>query len=112
MCEGDDVPLVCPPTRPDASDTGGGEGKGAGSPGASPRVVWSGSGNQNSLPLGRSLVWSGEFLLMGTGASRGRKAMRGNGICSLKDRVLPPPLICMGGPRALSIAAGTVLVKM
>lgn len=54
----------------------------------------------------------GEFLLMGTGASRGRKTMRGDGICSLKDHVLPPPLICMGGPRALSIAAGTVLVKM
>ena len=34
--------------------------------------------------------------------------MRGNSICSLKDRVLPAPLIRMGGPRA---AAGTVLVK-
>lgn len=38
--------------------------------------------------------------------------MTGGSICSLKDRVLPLPLICMGGPQALSIAAGTVLVKM
>lgn len=41
------------------SETDRGEGKGAGSPGASPHAVWSGSGNQKSLLLDRSLVWSG-----------------------------------------------------
>lgn len=82
-----------------ATENSRGQGKGAGSPSTGPHDVWSGSGNQKSLSLSWSLVGLGQFLLMDRYLS-GRKRMRGNSICSLKNHVLPVPLIHMGGPQA------------